>query len=111
MPLPQALLPSECGSRVGHQINQITDEYLINKFRGSSTICVQEFSSQHLSSFFGQEFLLALAQGYRTTSVAGDKTAQAARRRLLRYHVIEETESGDRFEVPLIERWVKEWAV
>ena len=26
------------------------DEYPINKFRGSSTICVQEFSSQHLSS-------------------------------------------------------------
>jgi hypothetical protein len=59
----------------------------------------------------GQELLLALAQGHQLTPVAGDETAQAARRRLLRYHVIEHINGSDRFEVPLIERWVQERAV
>jgi hypothetical protein len=59
----------------------------------------------------GQNLLLALAQGNQRSSVAGDETVQAARRRLLRYHVLEETESGDRFEVPLLEQWVRERAV
>jgi hypothetical protein len=59
----------------------------------------------------GQELLLALAQGNQSSSVAGNETAQAARRRLLRYHVIENINGSDRFEVPLIERWVRERAI
>jgi len=59
----------------------------------------------------GQELLLALAQGHQPASVTSDKTVQAARRRLLRYHVIEHINGSDRFEVPLIERWVRERAI
>jgi hypothetical protein len=59
----------------------------------------------------GQELLLALAQGNQSSSVAGNETAQAARRQLLRYHVIENINGSDRFEVPLIERWVRERAI
>jgi len=59
----------------------------------------------------GQELLLALAQGHQPSSVASDETAQAARQRLLRYHVIEHINGSDRFEVPLIERWVRERAI
>ncbi len=59
----------------------------------------------------GQELLLALAQGHQPSSVASDETAQAARQRLLRYHVIEHINGSDRFEVPLIERWVRERSI
>jgi len=59
----------------------------------------------------GQELLLALAQGHQPSSVASDETAQAARQRLLRYHVIEHINGSDRFEIPLIERWVRERAI
>ncbi len=59
----------------------------------------------------GQELLLALAQGHQPSSVASDETVQAARQRLLRYHVIEHINGSDRFEVPLIERWVRERAI
>lgn len=59
----------------------------------------------------GQELLLALAQSNQSSSVTGNETARAARRRLLRYHVIEHIHGSDRFEVPLIERWVRERAV
>jgi hypothetical protein len=59
----------------------------------------------------GQELLLALAQGHQPASVTSDETVQAARRRLLRYHVIEHINGSDRFEIPLIERWVRERAI
>jgi hypothetical protein len=59
----------------------------------------------------GQELLLALAQGHQPTSVTGNETARAARQRLLRYHVIEHIDGSDHFEIPLIERWVRERAI
>jgi hypothetical protein len=71
-----------------------------------------EFTGTSLSEVkAGQELLLALAQGNQPSSVASDETAQAARRRLLRYHVIEHINGSDRFEIPLIERWVRERAI
>jgi hypothetical protein len=64
----------------------------------------------------GQELLLTLAQGDQPATVDEDETAVGAHlraplRRLLRYHVIENTGNGYRFEVPLLERWVRERAV
>lgn len=60
----------------------------------------------------GQELLSAIAQGHQQPSSAtGDEIVQAARRRLLRYHVIEHRNGSDRFEIPLIEHWVRERAV
>ncbi|HEY9606571.1 MAG TPA: hypothetical protein V6C85_33490 [Allocoleopsis sp.] len=44
------------------------------------------------------------------TSV-GDEPVQTARQRLLRYHITEHINGSDRFEVPRIERWVRERAV
>jgi hypothetical protein len=71
-----------------------------------------EFTGTSLSEVkAGQELLLALAQGHQPSSVASDETAQAALQRLLRYHVIETINGSDRFEVPLIERWVRERAI
>jgi hypothetical protein len=64
----------------------------------------------------GQNLLLALAQGHQPTIGVDNETSvgvQAlALRRLLRYHVIEQTAQGYyRFEIPLLERWVRERAV
>jgi hypothetical protein len=56
----------------------------------------------------GQEFIITLAQGNQPPAI--DETTQAARRRLLRYHVIERTETGLSFEIPLFEQWVRERA-
>ena len=58
----------------------------------------------------GQQLLLSLAQGYQP-DIGSDEMAQAALERMLRYHIIERTDSGYGFEVPLIEMWVRERAV
>jgi hypothetical protein len=73
----------------------------------------------------GQNLLLALARGTSRPNTL-DISTIAARRRLLRYHVIESPEnnttslnfddpspniSGDRIEIPLFEQWVKERAI
>jgi hypothetical protein len=57
----------------------------------------------------GQEFLLELANGLAPGNV--QDLTDAAIRRLKRYHVIEQTDNGYVFEVPLLERWVRERAV
>jgi hypothetical protein len=57
----------------------------------------------------GQEFLLELANGL-APGHSQDLT-DAAIRRLRRYHAIEQTDNGYVFEVPLLERWVRERAV
>jgi len=57
----------------------------------------------------GQEFLLELANGLAPGHV--QDLTDAAIRRLKRYHVIEQTDNGYVFEVPLLERWVRERAV
>ena len=57
----------------------------------------------------GQEFLLDLAKGLAPGYV--QDLTDAAIRRLRRYHVIEQTDNGYVFEVPLLERWVRERAV
>lgn len=57
----------------------------------------------------GQEFLLELANGLAPGYV--QDLTDAAIRRLKRYHVIEQTDNGYVFEVPLLERWVRERAV
>jgi hypothetical protein len=59
----------------------------------------------------GRQFLLALAQGKRLPVMTSDE-GQAAVRWLVRYHVIEQDERGRyRFEIPLVERWVRERAI
>ena len=57
----------------------------------------------------GQEFLLELANGL-APGHSQDLT-DAAIGRLRRYHAIEQTDNGYVFEVPLLERWVRERAV
>lgn len=57
----------------------------------------------------GQEFLLELANGL--ASGHSQDLTDAAIRRLRRYHAIEQTDNGYVFEVPLLERWVRERAV
>jgi hypothetical protein len=57
----------------------------------------------------GQEFLLELANGLAPGNV--QDLTDTAIRRLKRYHVIEQTDKGYVFEVPLLERWVRERAV
>lgn len=59
----------------------------------------------------GQQLLLKIAGGLESNPAEDDEATQAARRRLRRYHVIEQTNMGDRFEVPMLERWVRERAV
>jgi hypothetical protein len=56
----------------------------------------------------GQQLLKALAQG---TPPSTDPSTQAARQRLLRYHVIEQTGEGDCIEIPLFQQWVRERAI
>lgn len=57
----------------------------------------------------GQEFLLELANGLAPGN--SQDLTDAAIRRLRRYHAIEQTDNGYVFEVPLLERWVRERAV
>jgi hypothetical protein len=57
----------------------------------------------------GQTLLLALA--HHQPHTLQDPPTQAARQRLLRYHVIEQTEDGDRIEIPLFQQWVQERAI
>ncbi len=56
----------------------------------------------------GQHILRTLAQG--RPADRSSPTAQAAHRRLLHFHVIEQTENGDRIEIPLVEQWVRDRA-
>jgi hypothetical protein len=58
----------------------------------------------------GQQILIALAQG-NTLVETSDETTAAARRRLLRYHVIERNGDIDKIEIPLFEQWVRERAI
>jgi hypothetical protein len=57
----------------------------------------------------GQQILIALAQGNPHVETSDETTA--ARRRLLRYHVIERDGDIDRIEIPLFEQWVRERAI
>lgn len=63
----------------------------------------------------GQRVLHALAHGLPlpiTDNDEADGATRAAIRRMVRYHVIEQDEAGAyRFEVPFVERWVRERAV
>lgn len=54
----------------------------------------------------GQELLLALSQGHQPNLTVGSQSL-ASLQRLLRYHVIEKTNGGYSFEVPLMEEWVR----
>jgi hypothetical protein len=58
----------------------------------------------------GQQILIALAQG-NTLVETSDETTAAARRRLLRYYVIERNGDIDKIEIPLFEQWVRERAI
>jgi hypothetical protein len=57
----------------------------------------------------GQQILIALAQG--NSHVETNDETTAARRRLLRYHVIERDGDIDKIEIPLFEQWVRERAI
>jgi hypothetical protein len=57
----------------------------------------------------GQQILIALAQGNPHVETNDEYTA--ARRRLLRYHVIERDGDIDKIEIPLFEQWVRERAI
>jgi hypothetical protein len=57
----------------------------------------------------GQQFLKAMAQGNPHVETNDETTA--ARRRLLRYHVIERDGDIDSIEIPLFEQWVRECAI
>jgi hypothetical protein len=57
----------------------------------------------------GQQILIALAQGNPHVETIDESTA--ARRRLLRYHVIERDGDIDKIEIPLFEQWVRERAI
>jgi AAA+ ATPase superfamily predicted ATPase len=54
----------------------------------------------------GQQQLLALAQGQQPHPT--NESDQKSLQRMLRYHIIEKIDNQYKFEVPLIERWVKE---
>ena len=56
----------------------------------------------------GQQQLLALAQGQQPHPT--NESAQKSLQRMLRYHIIEKIDNQYKFEVPLIERWVREKA-
>jgi hypothetical protein len=58
----------------------------------------------------GQQILIALAQGNSHVETS-DEATTAARRRLLRYHVIERDGDIDKIEIPLFEQWVRERAI
>jgi hypothetical protein len=58
----------------------------------------------------GQQILISLAQGNPPVETI-DETSIAARRRLLRYHVIERDGDIDMIEIPLFEQWVRERAI
>ncbi|MEM9219052.1 MAG: hypothetical protein AAGD25_32555 [Cyanobacteria bacterium P01_F01_bin.150] len=57
----------------------------------------------------GQTFLLNLAQDH--AQILSDPDTQAALRRLIRFHILEQTEKGDRFEIPLMQQWVATRAI
>ena len=57
----------------------------------------------------GQQQLLALAQGQQPHPT--DEAAQKSLQRMLRYHIIEKINNQYKFEVPLIERWVREKSI
>ena len=54
----------------------------------------------------GQQILLTIAQSQTPTYRTPER--QAARRRMIRFHVITDT---DRIEIPLLDRWIKERAI
>jgi hypothetical protein len=54
----------------------------------------------------GQQQLLALAQGQQPHPT--NESDQKSLQRMLRYHIIEKIDNQYKFEVPLIERWVRE---
>ena len=58
----------------------------------------------------GQKILIALAQGNPHVET-NDEPTTAARRRLLRYHVIERFGDIDKIEIPLFEQWVRERSI
>jgi hypothetical protein len=58
----------------------------------------------------GQQILIALAQRNFPVETSDESTA-AARRRLLRYHVIERGGDIDKIEIPLFEQWVRERSI
>jgi hypothetical protein len=58
----------------------------------------------------GQQILIALAQGNSPVETS-DETTAVARKRLLRYHVIERDGAIDKIEIPLFEQWVRERAI
>ena len=57
----------------------------------------------------GQQQLLALAQGQQPHP--SNESAQKSLQRMLRYHIIEKINNQYKFEVPLIERWVREKSI
>ena len=57
----------------------------------------------------GQQQLLALAQGQQPHPT--NESSQKSLQRMLRYHIIEKINNQYKFEVPLIERWVREKSI
>ena len=57
----------------------------------------------------GQTLLLNLAQD--SSDILTDADTQAALRRLARFHILEQTEDGYHFEIPLMQQWVATRAI
>ena len=57
----------------------------------------------------GQTILKALAEDIQPNS--DDDTTKSALRRMKRYHVLKKTDGQYAFDIPLIQRWVKERAI
>lgn len=70
-----------------------------------------EFTGQtDVEQTAGQTYLQALAKDTPLTPT-NPELHRKCRQRMLRYHVIEETEVGDRIEIPLVAQWVRERSV
>jgi hypothetical protein len=70
-----------------------------------------EFTGQtDVEQTAGQTYLQALAKDTSLTPTDSE-LHRKCRQRMLRYHVIEETEVGDRIEIPLVAQWVRERSV
>lgn len=92
------MLDSVIGSALTAGLPYFTD--LWNNFTGSSKEEV----------VVGQRVLLAIANG-KVAELEELAAGRQVLRRLTRYHVLERFEEGLRFEVPLIEQWVRERAI
>jgi hypothetical protein len=75
---------------------------LWNEFAGTQGIPEQQEA--------GRKSLMALAHGQPLAQDQGP-AAQAALKRMMDYHIVECTAGGCRIEIPLVERWVRDYAI